>query len=169
MADIPGLDVQTTTIRSYPYSSITAHVLGYVGPVTETDLEKEPWLGVPGLHIGKSGLEVQLEKSLRGEAGTEQQEVNARHMVIRTLAQEKSTTGTTVQLTLDIGLQQAVMARLAKESSAAAVVLDVHDGQVYALASHPGFDPNLFASGISQSDWDALMGDERAPLTKKLS
>jgi penicillin-binding protein 2 len=165
--DLPGIEVQSGEVRTYPYTLTTAHALGYVGPVSEAELEREPLLALPGLRIGKNGVERQHDGALRGRAGSQQLEMNAHGHAVRELSREDPVPGADVTLTIDIGLQQYVQQRLSVEKSAAAVVMDAQTGGVYALASHPTFDPNLFTYGITQKNWDDLMGDERAPLTNK--
>ncbi|MGE3623752.1 MAG: penicillin-binding protein 2 [Bdellovibrionales bacterium] len=168
MPDLPGIDIDKGEVRSYPYGEATSHMLGYVGVVTENEArEEEGLLAIPGFRIGKNGIEKQHDAVLRGEAGNVQMEVNARGRVVRELARNEPQPGQDVALTIDIGLQQFVYRRLAEQQGAAAVVMDVVTGAVYALVSQPGFDPNLFTYGISQDDWDRLNGDEHAPLLNK--
>lgn len=166
--DLPGASIEVGEIRSYPFQSATAHLLGYVGAVSEKELTGDPVLALPGFRIGKNGVEKYHEKDLRGQAGTSRLEVNAVGRVIRELDRDEGQAGRDVTLTVDIGLQQYTQDRLAGEQSAAAVVLDVHTGGIYALCSSPSFDPNLFASGIPASVWKDLTTDPTAPLTNKV-
>lgn len=165
--ELPGLSIEVGERRYYPYDVPTGHVVGYVGAVSEEELTGDPVLGIPGFRIGKGGIERQHEAYLRGEAGTKQVEVNAVGRVIRELGRNEGQPGLPVELTLDIGLQQMVQQRLAVQHSASAVVMDVHTGDVYAMASSPGYDPNLFPSGISSHAWNGLLNDPYAPLTNK--
>ena len=166
--ELPGADIEVGEVRSYPFTDTLAHVLGYVGAVSEKEMDgDEPELSIPGFRIGKSGIEKQYDHLLRGTAGNVQLEVNARGRVVRELARQPPLTGQDVPLNIDLGLQQFVQKRLAAEASAAAVVMDVRDGAVYALVSHPAFDPNLFTYGIGQQDWDRLNTDEHTPLLNK--
>lgn len=169
LPDLPGTSIDVGQVRSYPFGEATAHILGYVGAVSERELEgtKDPLLSLPGFRIGKNGVERQHDLALRGSAGTLQLEVNAVGRVIRELAREEGVPGRQVTLTLDAKLQHFVQQRLSQERSAAAVVMDVHTGGVYALCSSPSFDPNQFAMGISQTLWTSLNADETAPLTNK--
>ncbi|HEV7371254.1 penicillin-binding protein 2 [Arenibaculum sp.] len=166
--DLPGASIEVGEIRSYPFQSATAHLLGYVGAVSEKELTGDPVLALPGFRIGKNGVEKHHEKDLRGQAGASRLEVNAVGRVIRELDRDEGQAGRDVTLTVDIGLQQYTQDRLAGEQSAAAVVLDVHTGGIYALCSSPSFDPNLFASGIPTSIWKDLTSDPTAPLTNKV-
>jgi penicillin-binding protein 2 len=171
--ELNGVDLDAGELRAYPYGDITSHVLGYVGPPSEKEMKDESgddnsaMLSIPGFRIGKNGVEKQYETNLRGEAGDVQMEVNAHGRMVRELARHNPAPGKDVVLTLDIGLQQFVQQRLLRHEGAAAVVLDIHHGDVLALASQPGFDPNLFTSGISQEDWDSLNNDIHSPLLNK--
>jgi penicillin-binding protein 2 len=170
--DLPGTDVDVGEVRSYPYGEVTSHVLGYVGTIAEGEAKEdgadESMLAIPDFRIGKNGIEKQYDLPLRGEAGNVQLEVNAHGRVVRELSRNNPQPGKDLALTIDIGLQQFVYRRLAEQPGAAAVVLDVGTGAIYALASQPGFDPNLFTYGISQEDWNRLNSDEHAPLLNKV-
>lgn len=172
--DLPGTDIDTGEVRSYPYGEATSHLLGYVGTVSEKELDDEEdtsddsVLAIPGFRIGKNGVESKYDLPLRGEAGNVQMEVNAHGRVVRELARNDPKPGADVTLTIDIGLQQFMQQRLLREDGAAAVVMDIFSGAVYALASQPGFDPNLFTYGISQDDWDRLNNDIHSPMMNKV-
>ncbi|MEJ0061860.1 MAG: penicillin-binding protein 2 [Alphaproteobacteria bacterium] len=165
--DFGGLSIEPGEVRSYPYAEATAHILGYVGAPGEKEFKRDPLFAVPGYRIGKSGIELQLDDRLRGQAGRRQLEVDAHGHVVRELARDEPAAGTDIALTIDIGLQQFAQRRLGAERSAAAVVIDAHGGALYALASHPSFDSNLFTFGISEADWNRLNTDSNAPLTNK--
>ena len=165
--ELPGLSIEVGDLRQYPYAGATAHVLGYVGAVNESELTGDPVLTLPGFRIGKTGVERQHDEDLRGEAGTSQVEVNALGRVIRELSRDEGTPGADVQLTIDIGLQAFAQERLASEHSASAVVMDTETGEIFALASTPTFDPNLFTTGISSENWRRLTSDPYRPLTDK--
>lgn len=165
--ELPGVSIEVGEIRHYPQAEVTAHILGYVGAVAEADLNGDPVLSLPGFRIGKSGVERYHERALRGLAGTSQLEVNAVGRVIRELSRDEGEPGREVQLTIDIGLQRYVQERLLQEQSAAAVVMDVHTGGIYALCSHPSYDPNNFALGISAELWEELLSNPTTPLSNK--
>lgn len=165
--DLPGVSIEVGEIRNYPFAADTAHILGYVGAVSEAELTGDPVLSLPGFRIGKSGVEKHHEDSLRGVAGAMQLEVNAVGRAIRELSRNEGQPGREVQLTLDIGLQQFAQARLSQEVSAAAVVIDVHTGGIYAMASHPSYDPNQFTMGIPASLWNELLRNPATPLSNK--
>lgn len=165
--DLPGVSIEVGEIRQYPHGEATAHILGYVGAVSEQDLTGDPVLSLPGFRIGKAGIEKHHEKALRGVAGTVQLEVNAIGRVIRELNRTDGQPGREITLTLDVELQKLAQERIASERSAAAVILDVHTGGIYALASTPSFDPNLFSTGIDATTWRSLITDETSPLSNK--
>ena len=166
--DLPGVMIDVGSRRLYAFGRDTVHIVGYVGAVNESDLEltDDPLLTLPDFRIGKNGAEKVLESSLRGEAGSRQVEVNAYGRVIRELNRRTGRPGDDQLLTIDLGLQQYVAARFGEESGSA-VVLDVHSGEILALASMPSYDPNLFTSGISQRQWRELIDHPRFPLSNK--
>ncbi|UEM21923.1 penicillin-binding protein 2 [Skermanella mucosa] len=166
--DLPGVSIEVGELRSYPYEAATAHFLGYVGAVSESELNGDPVLALPGFRIGKSGMEKFHDASLRGVAGTSQLEVNAVGRVIRELSRQEGQPGRDITLTIDIGLQQYAQDRLKEEKSAAAVVMDVHTGGIYSMASNPSYDPNLFTTGINAEAWEDLLSDPTTPLTNKV-
>ena len=176
MVDLPGTDIDTGEVRTYPYSEATSHVLGYVGTVSEQELndsddedDESSVLAIPGFRIGKMGVEKQYDRELRGEAGNVEMEVNAHGRVVREMAHNDPKPGRDVTLTIDLGLQQYTQQRLLAEQGAAAVVMDIYTGAIHALASQPGFDPNLFTYGISQEDWARLNTDEHSPMLNKVT
>lgn len=167
---LPGIQPEVGLSRHYPFGTLTAHVVGYVGRVTKRDLEKletvDPVLQIPEFQIGKSGIEKAAESDLRGEAGSRQIEVNALGRVIRELDRIEGLTGNDLHLTLDLDLQDAVLRRL-NDESAAAVLMDLRDGDLLALASSPTYDPNPFVLGISQNEYSALLENDHRPLHNK--
>ena len=167
---LPGITPEVGLSRVYPQGSDFAHVLGYVGPVSDYDLSKitdpEPVLMIPRFQIGKVGVETKLEPLLRGKAGAKRVEVNATGRVMRELDRQEGTAGSDVQLSVDAALQGYVQARLTGES-ASAVIIDCDNGDLVACASAPTFDPNLFVRGISQKDYGALTGNKYRPLASK--
>ena len=168
--ELPGVDVDAGEVRTYPFGEVTAHLMGYVGTVSEKELDEsdDNNLSIPGLRIGKNGIEKQYDYDLRGEAGDVEMEVNAHGRVVRELTRHEPHPGHELTLTIDIGLQQYVQQRLAREEGAAAVVLDIMNGEVLSLVSQPSFDSNLFTFGIAQDDWDRLNGDVHSPMLNKV-
>lgn len=167
---LPGVTPEVGLTRQYPQYEDFAHVVGYVGPVSDYDLSQmedpEPVLMIPRFQIGKVGLEAKKEKLLRGKAGAKRVEVNATGRVMRELDRTEGQPGADLQLSVDANLQEYTQARLAGES-AAAVVIDCETGDIRAISSTPSFDPNLFVRGISVADYQALTQDKYRPLANK--
>jgi penicillin-binding protein 2 len=167
---LPGVTPEVGLSRVYPLDTDFAHTVGYVGPVSEKDLEElespDPLLQIPKFQIGKIGVERWTEDMLRGAAGQKRIEVNSVGRVMRELDRVEGVPGADIRLTIDAGLQNFAQVRLGDES-AAAVVIDVTNGDVMAIASAPSFDPNLFVRGISQRDYAALTENDHRPLANK--
>jgi len=167
---LPGIQAEVGLSRVYPWGADLAHVVGYVGPVSDYDLSRiddpDPLLQIPKFQIGKTGAENKLERTLRGSAGNRRIEVNAAGRIMRELDRQEGDPGKDIQLTLDSRLQSYVQARL-EGVSAGAVVIDLENGDLRAVASAPAFDPNLFVRGISTPDWSRLNEDKFRPLAAK--
>lgn len=167
---LPGVTPEVGLSRQYSHGSEFAHVIGYVGPVSDYDLSKiedpDQLLLIPRFQIGKVGLEAKLEERLRGKAGTKRVEVNAVGRVMRELDRRNGQPGDDLQLTIDQKLQSYVQARLGDES-AAAVVMDCKTGDILSINSSPTFDPNLFVRGISVADYKDLTDNTHRPLATK--
>ncbi|MGJ8623490.1 MAG: penicillin-binding protein 2 [Yoonia sp.] len=167
---LPGIQAEVGLSRVYPWGADLAHVVGYVGPVSDYDLgridDPDPLLQIPKFQIGKTGAENKLEKTLRGSAGTRRIEVNAAGRIMRELDRQEGDPGKDIQLTLDSRLQSYTQARLDGES-AGAIVIDLENGDLRAVASAPAFDPNLFVRGISVADWTGLNENKYRPLAAK--
>jgi penicillin-binding protein 2 len=167
---LPGVTPEVGLSRIYPMGGDFAHVVGYVGPVSDYYLEQtgdtDPVLQIPDFQVGRNNIEARLEHTLRGSAGTKRVEVNAGGRVMRELDRDPPDPGSDVQLTVDAGLQNYVDARLSGES-AGSVVMDCQTGEILALASAPSFDPNLFVRGISTAAWNGLNADPYRPLANK--
>ena len=167
---LPGIQAEVGLSRVYPWGADLAHVVGYVGPVSDYDLSRiddpDPLLQIPKFQIGKTGAENKLEQTLRGSAGNRRIEVNAAGRIMRELDRREGDPGKDIQLTIDSRLQSYCQARMDGES-AGAVVIDLENGDLRAIASAPAFDPNLFVRGISVSDWTGLNEDIYRPLAAK--
>lgn len=167
---MPGITPEVGFTRHYPFGAEFAHSVGYVGPVSERDLEArenpDPLLMIPRFQIGKIGVEREMEEQLRGSAGHRRIEVNAVGREMRELDRQEGDPGANLKLTLDRQLQAFALARLGEES-AAAVVLEVQTGNVLAMASAPSFDPNLFVRGISVADYAGLRDSDHRPMSNK--
>jgi penicillin-binding protein 2 len=167
---LPGVNPEVGLSRVYPMGADFAHVVGYVGPVSDYYIEQtgdtDPVLQIPDFQVGRYNVEARMEAELRGRAGSKRVEVNAAGREMRELDRNVALPGSDVQLTIDAGLQNYVEARLSGES-AGSVVMDCNSGEILALASAPTFDPNHFVRGISQTQWTALNEDPYRPLANK--
>lgn len=160
----PGVDIKAQLLRHYPHDVKTTHVLGYVGRISQRDVEQIDSSNYSGTsHMGKNGVEKTYESALHGEVGLEQVEVNAAGRRVRTLEQTPPEPGVDVHLHLDIGLQEVAMEAFA-DNNGAVVAIDPRDGGILAFVSQPGFDPNLFVEGISRKDYASLQEDDNRPL-----
>ncbi len=168
LLSLPGMYVDIGQVRHYPLKDEAAHLLGYVGAVSEDDLSPDdpPLMRLPDFKIGKNGVEKMLEDELRGTAGIRQLEVNVRGVPVREVSNRESVPGKNIRLTIDRQLQDYI-ADYVKEESASAVVMEVDTGNVLALVSMPAFDPNSFSVGISSDEWDALNKNKKNPLMNK--
>jgi len=160
----PGVDIQARLIRHYPYAELTGHVIGYVGRVNEQELKILPQAEYRSIHtIGKVGVELAYEDILRGHSGYSEIETNAQGKPINELGKIKPTPGADIYLTLDVDLQKVAYDALA-EYNGAVVALDLQTGGVLVQVSKASFDPNLFVSGISYTDYKALNTSKNKPL-----
>ena len=163
--DLPGILIDVGTTRLYPEGEHLAHIVGYVAPPAERDMDGDPLLGLPGIRIGRAGIERFHETALRGRAGAVQLEVNALGRVIRELDRQEGVAGQEVSISVDAGLQRAVRSRI--EPGTSVVVLDARNGEVLAMASQPSFDPSLFEAGVSARQWRDWTRDRATPLINK--
>jgi penicillin-binding protein 2 len=165
---LPGVQPDVGETREYPYITEMSHILGYVAAVSpeEKAEDSDPLVDLPGFRVGKRGIEKEFEYQIRGKAGTSRVEVNAYGRVIRELGHDAGTPGADVYLTIDQQVQAFVAQRLG-DQSAACVVMDASTGDVLALSSTPGFDPNLFNVGITPSQWHDLLSNDHNPLLNK--
>jgi penicillin-binding protein 2 len=169
LPDLPGVAASRGFTRFYPGGSTVGQLVGYVGAASVTEYEKEnknPLLLIPGVKIGKEGLEKALESTLRGEPGGQRVEVTARGKLVQELDPKPDRSGGTVQLTIDSDLHEYAARRIG-DQSAAVVVIDVASGDILAMPSMPSFNPNNFSDGISQNEWKMLSGDDHLPLVDK--
>lgn len=165
--ELPGVLTEVRPIRAYPYGESAAHLFGYLGEITDAELDTLEDRGYrPGDFIGKSGLEKVLEDQLRGQDGERLIEVDVRGKELRIIKTAEPVPGDRVFLTLKRDLQLATEAAFGDQAGAA-VALDVKTGQVLAMVSRPSFNPALFASGISGKQWIELLQNPRHPLQNK--
>ncbi|MBN1505034.1 MAG: penicillin-binding protein 2 [Candidatus Eisenbacteria bacterium] len=172
---LPGMRIEARPRRSYPHGELACHLLGYVSEARQEEIERSAE-GVyqPGDMVGRSGVEESREVALRGRNGKEYVEVDARGRRVEPTpdrpplpARERPWAGSDVVLTVDLDLQRAAEAALGEERSGAVVVLDPRDGAVLAMASRPGFDPNVFALGLSPGRWRKLNSSPLHPLMNR--
>ncbi len=168
---LPGVTPDVGLSRRYPRDIDFAHVVGYVGPVSEKDLEgienPDPLLHIPKFQIGKIGVEKWKEDILRGSAGNRKIEVNHVGRVMRELERTEGKSGADLTLTLDADVQNFLQVRLG-DQSAACIVMDVQNGDIIGAVSAPSFDPNLFVRGISNDNYSTLMENDHRPLANKV-
>jgi penicillin-binding protein 2 len=146
-----------------------SHIVGYTGRVSDEDLagRDDPVLQLATMRFGKKGVERSLEDELRGRAGAVQVEVNAVGRVVRELDRTEGQPGSNALLTIDLDLQRFVAERIKEHQSGSVVVMDVVTGDILAMVSTPGFDPNAFARGITQAEWRDLLDSPERPLNNK--
>jgi len=168
----PGVDIRARLFRQYPNAEIASHLLGYIGRISDRDLEKiqadeELAANYKGTdHIGKTGIEQSYERELHGITGYEQVEVDAGGHGVRTLSRTAPTAGNTLVLSVDMGLQEVVENAFG-DRRGALVAIEPSTGGVLALVSKPGYDPNLFVDGIDPVNWDALNNSPDRPLNNR--
>ncbi len=167
--DLPGVFIDLGQTRDYPEGEMMSHIIGYTGRVADEDLagRDDPVLQLATLRFGKKGVERSLEDELRGRAGAVQVEVNSVGRVVRELDRTEGQPGANALLTIDLDLQRFATERMKEHQSGSVVVLDVVTGDVLAMVSQPGFDPNTFARGITQSEWRELLESPERPLHNK--
>ncbi len=163
--ELPGVSVQVGPRRTYPFADAAAHLLGYVGEVSQQELASRQGYRMGDL-IGKSGAERYWEDYLRGVDGGQQVEVDAVGRRLRVLSEVEETPGNTLVLSLDRDLQLTAE-RAMGDREGAVVALDPRSGDVLAMVSRPAFDPNVFARGIRAAEWRALVQDRKRPLNSK--
>ena len=167
--DLNGVKPVISISRNYPFKDNFTHVIGYVSQANEMDIEKNEAIKnnfVPGLKVGKVGLEKSLEEKLIGSNDIERYEVNAYGRRISQLEFQKGEKGETLRLTIDTKVQQLAN-ELLKDKAGSICVMDIYTGSIIAMHSSPSFDPNLFVFGISQDDWQIIRNDPMKPLLNK--
>jgi penicillin-binding protein 2 len=169
LPDLHGVVPQRGFSRFYPTGPAVGHLVGYVGPASAEEYEKErnPILITPGYKIGKDGVEKQFEQRLRGVPGARRVEVTASGRLVRELQTREDIQGKPVQLTIDGPLQDYAARRIGPESGSV-VVMDCLTGDLLCMASMPSFDPNSFSDGIGRIEYAMLSQDERVPLRNKI-
>ena len=167
--DLNGVKPVISISRNYPYQDNFTHVIGYVSQANERDIETTNIIKknfVPGLKVGKIGLEKTFEEKLIGSNDIERYEVNAYGRRISQLEFQKGEKGKTLKLTIDTKVQQ-LSNKLLKDQAGSICVMDIYTGSIIAMHSSPSFDPNLFVFGISQDEWQMIRNDPMKPLVNK--
>jgi len=167
----PGVEINARLFRQYPYGPLASHVVGYIGRINDRDVERiDDWDEVTNYkgsdYIGKAGIELAYERQLHGRTGNEEVEVDASGRAVRTLSRKPPTSGDNVALTIDIELQKAAEEAFG-DHRGALVAIDPRNGEVLALVSKPGFDPNLFVDGIDAASWQELNESPDKPLLNR--
>ncbi len=167
--DLVGVKPVMTISRNYPFKDIYTHVLGYVSQPNEQEILENETVQerfVPGMKIGKLGLEKRLENHLIGTNAIQRYEVNAYGKRINQLEHQKGKQGSKIRLTVDTEIQKAC-AELLKEKAGSISVMDIYTGDIIAMYSSPSYDPNLFLFGISQDEWQLIRNNPLKPLINK--
>jgi penicillin-binding protein 2 len=167
--DLPGVMVQVESQRNYPGGTTASHLLGYVGEVSPEQLEKPEFSELhQGSVVGQYGVEKFFDRLMRGQAGQKSIEVDAIGHEKRTVVVEQPHAGDNLYLTIDARLQK-VAENLLGEESGAIVALDPRTGDVLAMASRPGFDPNVLSRELTPKQWAEIVQDEGRPLNNRAS
>jgi penicillin-binding protein 2 len=167
----PGFEIKARLFRSYPQGEIASHAIGYIGRINDADVKRIEAAGLETNykgtdHIGKLGIEGAYERELHGVTGSERVEIDAGGRAIRSLSRNEPVSGNNLVVTLDLELQKVAEAAF-QDYRGALVALDPKTGDVLALVSRPGFDPNLFVDGIDPQNWDALNSSPSRPLNNR--
>lgn len=170
--DLSNVEIHTEAVRFYPHGKTMAHILGYTRELTAEQLEERKKDGYRlGDVIGQMGVEKAYEKSLRGEWGGQQVEVDGRGRPLRIVGEKPAKSGKDLHLAVDLNVQQAAAKALAATGKRGAIVaLDPNNGAVLAMVSNPSFDPNIFSKQkLSQKDWQSLQGTDHPIVNRALS
>lgn len=170
LASYQGFEISPMYLRDYPFRNLS-HVLGYIGKVTQDDVEEKPSLAINQI-IGKTGIEEAYDEYLQGTPGAQKVEVDASGKLVRYLSQTEATIGNTVVSSIDLDLQNFVYDTLKKttdemNTNGVAIVMDPNNGSVKALVNIPDFDSNLFSSGMSSDEYSNLLNDPSKPLLNR--
>jgi len=167
--DLVGTKPVMTISRNYPFNEIYTHVLGYVSQPNEKDILENEMIQerfVPGMKVGKLGLEKRLEKYLIGINAIQRYEVNAYGKRINQLEYQKGQEGSKIRLTVDTEVQK-LSAKLLDDRAGSISVMDIYTGEIIGMYSSPSYDPNLFLFGISNDEWELIRNNPLKPLINK--
>jgi penicillin-binding protein 2 len=166
--ELDGVEPIVSVARTYPDNS-SAHILGYVSQISAKDLKTKKYLkdlSVPGMTVGKTGLERKLDKEIIGKVGFQRYEVNAFGKRIKEILIDEGKAGASFKTTLDYEVQKYTN-ELLKDKAAAVCVMDIYNGDIVSLVSAPTFEPNAFVHGLEKDYWNSLTKDGKKPLTNK--
>ena len=166
--ELEGVEPVVSVARTYPDNS-SAHILGYVSQISAKDLQTKKYLqdqSVPGMAVGKTGLERKLDEKIIGKIGYQRYEVNAYGKRIREIKIDTGQVGESYKTTLDYEVQKYTNSLL-KDKAAAVCVMDIYNGDIVSLVSSPTFEPNAFVHGLDKKYWNSLIKNEKKPLSNK--
>ena len=167
--ELNGVEPIVSVARTYPDNS-SAHILGYVSQISAKDLKTKKYLkdlSVPGMTVGKTGLERKLDDQIIGQVGFQRYEVNAYGKRIKEIQINEGQAGKNFKTTLDYEIQKYTN-ELLRDKAAAVCVMDIYNGDIVALVSSPTFQPNAFVHGLEKDYWNSLIKDGKKPLTNKV-
>lgn len=172
---LPGVMLEVQPVRNYPNKQLAVHALGYVGEISDYEIEQGAYSDLKaGDIIGKFGLENYYDSYLRGEDGSYREEVDVAGRLVQIMDKVEPKPGQGLVLTIDAKLQRVAEEAVDRQlraigaRGAAVVAIDPNNGEVKALVSRPGFDPNWFVNGISEKNWKYLNTDPFHPMTDKV-
>jgi penicillin-binding protein 2 len=166
LPELPGIDIEESVDRFYPYGEQVAHTVGYIGAPPPDMNDPDPLLRNPDFRIGRKGLEQYFDLELRGRAGTTQIEVNALGREVREIARLPETSGNDVSLSLDMDLQQYMFDRMG-EGNGAVLAMDLRSGGILCSVNRPSFDANMFIERIRHADWAELSNSLSRPFLSR--
>ena len=167
--EIEGAKPVLSTSRYYPYSNDLVHIIGYVGEANADDILKNKKIEenfVPGLKVGKIGIENSTDQMLIGNYGIKRYEVNSSGKKIKEISYKKETQGENLRTTIDIEVQRLAQ-KLLDNKAGSICAMDIYSGEIIALASSPTYDPNKFTHGIKKKEWNEIKNNELRPLVNK--
>lgn len=147
--------------RVYPYGALVGYITGYSGIMSKDELSDNR-----NIIVGKNGLEMEFNEQLQGKHGVQKVEVNAFNRIVKEISLDASIQGTTLKSSIDLNLQQKI-AEINGDKRAINLVMDISNGEMLAIYSTPGYDPNLFIDGIKTTDWNRLMNDPEKPMLNR--
>jgi penicillin-binding protein 2 len=167
---LPGVVIEIEPRRIYPYGEVTAHVIGYLGEITQDELKADSFYK-PWHYVGRYGIEAIYESCLRGKDGIRYTEIDALGRELGPIPEKREVLpepGLDIELTIDAELQELAYSLISKYQRGAIVGINLTDGGIICLVSYPSFDPQLLTQGISAKDWEQLVTDKSCPLINRV-